>query len=182
VKARLIATTGLILTLCSSANAADPLVIDSLWNVDFAKEHCEKNKQWLRENRSQINQFGCDAVTSCPELMPSAIECQTDGAAERDVTHFENEIMTRLASNPLCSGVEVVRYEGPKTPVSDKLNEISSNPRHWALMLNFMPGVEKQYWGMSGPNTNAPEGQGNASEIADSVCTIVGGHGAKILN
>jgi hypothetical protein len=163
VKVYLIAITGLILALCSNVRAADPIVIvvDSWWSVEFAKMRCGKK---------------------CNDPLYDPAE---------DVTHFENELMTRLASNPLCSGVEIRRYAGPKAPApSDKETEIMNSGRRWTLMLDFMPGVVKQFWGMAGPHTAAQrrnefrqtEGRGDAREIAESICPTISGRGAKILN
>jgi hypothetical protein len=175
------------LTACYDSSPTT-IVIDHWWNADYAKGACETSKKWLAENRSLINQIGCDTVTSCSEMMPQATACTVTTDPEIDVRLFENELTSHFSINPACRGVQVIRYEGPKktsAKTEAALANVYRGSRYWSLAIDFVPGKDKQSWGITrGEDLVAitPGPEGNAMEIARDVCTIVSGRGAKILN
>lgn len=104
--------SALIVTACSEdSNRTDRIVVlDSWWSLDYAKQSCQQATQWLQQNRDLINQLGCDAVTSCKELMPRVNACANDPGPE--VLQFFDQLAAQLASNTQCKGVTVVKYDG----------------------------------------------------------------------
>jgi hypothetical protein len=95
------------------------VVLDSWWSGDYSKSGCEDAKGFMQTSRSLINQFGCDAVTACPDVMPRYTACMSalDGPAAV-ARQFENELMTQFTINPNCKGVTFARYYGPAEKVS----------------------------------------------------------------
>jgi hypothetical protein len=168
--------------LVSSAVAQTIVVLDSWWNVDYAKNACSSAKNFYQSSRALIAQCGCDAVTGCPELMPAIQACQLrDPAVE--VRDFEDRVVTQMASDPQCKGVHIVRYAGPdsKNPGYTKLTQSPAWPAHWTLFFDFCPGVVTQSWQLLRPEPSAfMKGEGDAREVASQVCAIVAGQGAKV--
>jgi hypothetical protein len=46
------------------------VVLDSWWSGDYAKNQCDSDIRWIETDKKLINQYGCEAVTACPEVMP----------------------------------------------------------------------------------------------------------------
>lgn len=155
------------------------VVLDVWWSTDFAKNACQQADQWHGENAALIAQVGCDAVTSCPEMMHRVEACLSDPAFE--VRGFVTELATQLAADPHCDSVKLVILNGPTD--SGKAASAVQGP-HWTLQLDFEPGARKQPWSMiRSPDLSAlTQGVGDPKEIAATVCAVVTERGAKLLN
>lgn len=163
-----------------AAQRAEPeqvVVLDSWFNVDHAKAWCRQATTWYKSDRGLIAQLGCEAVTSCPELMPVVQACQLNDAAV-EVHDFEDRMMTYFASDPRCAPIHVVRYAGPN---SDNSGYKKFAEAHWTLFLDYRPGARKQNWDLQKGLTNSSmKGEGDPLEIAGRVCSIVTARGAKV--
>lgn len=179
-KRRLSLIAAVILVSISCSKPKPTIVLDRWWSIDFAKNACEQANQWHQQNAALIAQVGCEAVTSCPELMPRVEACISDPAIE--VRDFETELATQLAADPNCAAVQLVIYDGHDD--SEKGVSESVQGPHWQLSLDFEPGDRKQHWAMiRSPSLNAlTSGTGNPKEIATAVCAVVSERGAKLLN
>ena len=162
------------------SNMVSVLVLDGWWNADFAKETCEQADTWHRENAALIRQVGCPAVTACAEMMVRVKACAVDPVVE--VRDFESELATKLAADPACGGIQLVRFQGPGN-VDDATADAMKAP-HWSLQLQFVPGSRKQAWTMlRSPELNGyTKEEGDPKEIAKSVCAIIKVRGAAFVN
>src|SRR5262249_44641836 len=154
----LLVTVGLFLLGSATADAADPVVIDDWWNIDFAKSECK-----LPQKRD-------------------AESCAVD--AEQEVRSYVLELTTQMAASPQCAGVSVVTFAGPKKPSTQVVNDAATKP-HWNLSINFTSGKHKQQWQMlhtDPDHLSYTKGESDPKELAKTVCGIVRGKGAKILN
>ena len=170
-----------LMAALGGCNKPTPVVVlDGWWNADYAKNRCESAKAWQRENAEFISQFGCEKVTSCPDMMPIVEACVLDPV--QDVRMFEDKLATEFAANPDCSAVQFIRFTSPdekSKAASDALQE-----QHWMLMLDYSPGAQKQYWSMvrSADRSAFTQGEGGPDEIVRKVCAIVSQRGATIVN
>jgi hypothetical protein len=141
----------------ASSMATDAIVIlDSWWNVDYARSAC----LWT----------------------PTIQACQ-GGEPVSEVRDFEDRVITHLAANPQCKGVHVIRYAGPGTESTTFVRIMKSSgwPRRWTLFFDFRPGDTLQPWHLLRLEPDAVmKGVGDPSQVARQVCTIVGGQGAKV--
>jgi TIR domain len=154
----------------------DPIVVvNSWWNVDYAKNSCEHAQTWIKENSKWINQAGCEGVTACPEVMTIFRACVVDPTGR--VADFEYELITELSANVQCKGVQLVKFDGPDAKRDKATTEAMLKP-HWTVMLDFQPGDTKQPWSVV-QGIVFMKGMGTAKEIAGSVCLIVTEQGAK---
>ena len=156
------------------------LILDSWWNADYARLNCENAKQWSRDNATIISQLGCNNVTSCVEMRALQESCEPN--SQDGLTSFENRLVTELASNQDCSGIDVGVYHGPEqTQSNDWTQKV-----HWSLSINFFGGKVQQHWQMILSDltrySNYAEGDGDVHSIAKDVCAILKQKGAKILN
>ena len=97
---------------------------------------------------------------------------------------FEDDIISQSAINPKCKGASIGRYFGPP---SDAMQSAIDRP-HWMLTINFYVGAPVQSWSLNYDDFkgsllhNHHEGEGaTAAKIADDICSIVMGHGAKVI-
>lgn len=131
------------------------IVLDSWWNVDYAKQNC----RW-------------------PGTITPPEACERNMVT--GVRDFEDRLATYMATDPQCKGVRLVRYGGPS---SDNANEVlSQKSGFWSLSLNYQPGAIRQAWAMikeMQPSTYT-KGEGDPKEIAGNVCAIATGRGAKL--
>jgi hypothetical protein len=121
------------------------VVVDSWWSGDYAKLGCEQAKDFMRDNRTSINQFGCDAVTACPEVMPRYTACIVGGDPAATARNFEDELMTQFSINPSCKGAAFARYYGPYSKVSAS-TPAAGDARSWSLIIDYVVGGPTQYW------------------------------------
>jgi hypothetical protein len=80
----------------------------------YAKNGCEANKSFMKENKSLINQIGCEQVTACSDVMPRYLACVTGSDPKAIARGFEDEVMSQFAepartlragSAPVSAGV-----------------------------------------------------------------------------
>ena len=130
------------------------VVLDSWWNIDYAKQACS----WP------------GATAPAPET------------CILELREFERELATQFAADPTCHALRFVVYDGPNmsTPEANK----AASGTHWSLSLNYTPAASKQQWQMVGsPKHGAvTEGHGSPSEIAKTVCAIANRAGATLAN
>src|SRR5262245_53705561 len=69
------------------------VVIDGWWSSDYAKNGCEHARSFVNENRSLINQFGCEAVTACTDVMPRFAACTAGLEPAVQAGQFEDRLM-----------------------------------------------------------------------------------------
>ncbi|TSA58376.1 MAG: hypothetical protein D4R39_00715 [Methylophilaceae bacterium] len=164
-----------ILASCNTAKE-DTLIIDGWWDVDYAKGVCESAKRQLDARKDIIKQLGCANVGSCPELSKIADACLLDETG--GIRDYENNLMTEFASNLNCKSIHVIYFTRPGVGVNKEWEQ-----DHSSLSINFTPGDLSQRWQMvSGPKMSYTQGVGTQKEIADKVCPIVAGAGAKLSN
>jgi hypothetical protein len=169
-----------VLTAC--AKPTPIVVIDTWWNVDYAKGVCASAEAATFEARRDsklIEQFGCDAITSCQiaqEVQPVIAACDSDPAIS--VRIFERDLATEFASNSTCASVKIVALA--------KVKASTLGDDHWQLMLDFSPGRSEQQWGLERGGKKlgqgSAQGRGGPREIARMVCNIVKGRGATVDN
>jgi hypothetical protein len=174
-----------LVAVISTANAqsgAEPVVVlDDWWNVGYAKNSCVSAIQWQKENSALVAQFGCDAVTSCPEMTPVAEACGADPVG--NLYNFDDELVTQFAANSHCNGVQLVKFAGPDINGKNPPGANAILDQHWSLSLDYQPGARRQSWEMSESKTfGVNRGEGEPKEIAETVCSIVTQRGAKLLN
>src|ERR1700730_13228348 len=90
----------LIVTGCAKdSNRIDRVLALDYWgSLGSAKQICQQAKEWLdQKTRDLIDQSGCDAVSSCKELMPRVNACAND--PDREVFEFFAQLEMQLASN-----------------------------------------------------------------------------------
>ena len=110
-----------------------------------------------------------------PDLMTRYSACEATSDPASVARSFDDEIITQSAINPKCKGVSI----GRKSAIHEA---------HWWLTINFWVGEPVQSWQL-----NYDDGKGNlrlkhhegkgatAAKIADDICSIVMGHGAKSI-
>ena len=169
-----------ILTSCKNSEEKI-LVIDGWWDIDFAKNTCADANRILNEDKEIIKQSGCENVTACPELTKRSEACLLDNTG--GIRDFESNLMTELASNPNCKSVHVIYFVGPAAGDNKEYDKVLDE-FHYQLSLNFIPSEPSQEWQMtSSPKlTSYTKGTGTPQEIANKVCPIVIGTGAKLSN
>src|SRR5215813_11054102 len=121
------------------------VVLDSWWSGDYAKNGCEQSKKFMEENRRLVYQFGCEAVTACPEMMPRYSACTLAFSGPAAVAHgFEDELITQFAMSSSCKGVTVARY-GPDEKTSGAA-QAALRREHWTLIIDYVVGAPTQSW------------------------------------
>ena len=129
------------------ADEPTPVVIDSWWNEDYAKEFCSRALAWYEEERALIARHGCEAVTACTDMMPRVQSCQLQGPVS-EIRDFEDRLVTYMTANAQCKGVRLVRYSGPDADNKSASNVMKGN--YWMLTLDYIPGDAKQAWALNG--------------------------------
>ncbi len=169
------------MTAAATAEAGEPIsvVLDSWWNVDYAKNYCREAIRWRKEDRAIIAAIGCDIVTLCTQMMPIVEACQGNGP-DGGVHDFEDKLVTYLAADPQCKDVHFTRFGGPsgeQTPAVDAMERDG----HWMLFLDYLPGAAKQSWTLIRKKPYAlTKGSDDPKKMAESVCAIATGQGAKL--
>jgi hypothetical protein len=173
-------TMFLIAVLAACGKPSPVVVLDSWWDVDFAKNACERASDWRIENADLVAKFGCDQVTSCSELMPVIDACTPDPV--QDVRRFEDSLATQFASTVECRTVQYARYDGPNSPNRSAHEAMGKD--HYSLSLDFRPGARRQQWKAvrSSDMTVVYQGEGGPDEIARQVCMIATEQGARVRN
>ena len=167
-----------LLSIVIGCDKPNPVVVlDDWWDVDYAKNVCAAAISWNQENAKLVADAGCDSVTACPEMTPRVEACKVDPVG--NLNAFEMELETQFAANPLCKGIQFARFAGPGENNST-VSQATQN-EHWFLSLNYVPGAHRQPWAMI-KSLAVTTGEGDAKEIAESVCSIATERGAKLLN
>jgi len=163
----------LIAMLTPGAAVAEPIIviISSQHNLEYARRAC-----------------------SSPMLNAEGIaECKFVGDGRNVGRKFENEVRSRMATNPRCHGVDVFRQSHPDYEGKINFNELADQLKqvHWTLFLEYNPGQTAHNWTLfpwtggdvSGGELVAGglvEGEGTVSQIADQICIVVTKGGANV--
>ncbi len=180
---RLLAAAYLLGAGLAACGKPDPelvVVLQGWRNAEHAQQVCQRAHTWQQQNRNRIAEVGCESVTACQEMTPLIARCDLDPIA--DLRAFEDEVLARVAADPQCKGVRMLRVPDRDHPDPAAL-QVLDKP-HWQLSLDYQPGDSSQRWSMTDhvSRANFPKGEGNPSEIAAAICAIVIERGAKLLN
>jgi hypothetical protein len=158
------------------------VVVDSWWSGDYAKEGCEQAKSYMWENRSLINQIGCQSVTACTDMMPRYLACTTGPDPNVQAHQYEDRLMTQFAINPSCEGATFARYYGSDNKTPSAAERAVLDKSHWALIIDFVVGASKQSWSLQyGREGNLLQGDSETeAKMASDVCAIVLGRGGSL--
>jgi len=135
----------------------------------------------MESSRKLINEFGCEAVTACQDLMSRYNARKMALNGPKAVAHqFEDEVATQFAINPNCKGATLTRYRGPQEKASPETNDALMEA-YWTLIVDYNVGATTQSWTLV-PNKGAShQAEGDsAAKIAADVCAIVMGHGGTV--
>jgi hypothetical protein len=164
--------SALIAMLNPGVALAEPIIIiiNSLHNLDYARNAC-----------------------SYPLLDAEGIaECKLAGDGRNLGRKLENEVKSRMATNPRCQGVNVFLQTHSDYDGKNNFNELADQMKqvHWNLFLEYNPGQATHNWtlfpytgGVSGGDlvlSGVVDGEGAVSQIADQICTVVTRRGANI--
>jgi hypothetical protein len=129
------------------------VVIDDWWNVDFAKNSCDRR-----------------AASNDP--------CTGDPVVE--VRDFESQLRTFFTSDPRCQGIILAAF-GPGQAASKAASEADTSKADWQLMLDFSVGQTSQGWTMV-HHGQTSTGQGQPKDVVQAVCAIVRQAGGSLAN
>jgi hypothetical protein len=152
------------------------VVVDSWWSGDYARNGCDMAKAYMKEHRTLINRFGCEAVTACQDMMPQYTACVV-GDPKAVARRFEDELMSQFVINRDCKGATFARYYGPSAKISDALQTALNDKNHQTLIIDFTVGLSAQPWTMGDT-----KGEGTPAKIAADVCAIVMGKGGTLVH
>jgi len=161
-----------------TAKTSRVVILDSWWDVDYAKNVCRQSKNYFEQSRADIKQFGCDQVSGCSESSKIRDACLLDDSG--GIRDFETILATNFATNPQCKGVEFIKANGPGQ--NSKAQSVALQGDNWSLSIDYIPGQEKQSWALLGPAHQLLKGEAISEAIAKNVCVIANGSGAKITN
>jgi len=172
---------GFCLILPSCAKAEETIIIfDDWWSVDYAKGLCNEAKHWMDRIGDGLHAARCEEIVNCTFYLPISSACG-EGDIAGEVHSYDDELTSRMASNPRCEGISILQYGGPKTSVGKAVSDAMKTP-HWTLSFNYVPGAKTQKWDMIHSITGVyAKGEGDPNEIATNVCIAARGRGANIL-
>jgi hypothetical protein len=163
----------LIAMLTPGAAVAEPviIIISSHHNLEYARRAC-----------------------SSPLLNAEGIaECKFAGDGRNLGRKLENEVRSRMATNPRCQGVDVFRQNHPDYDSKINFDELADQMKqvHWTLFLEYNPGQTTHNWTLipwTGGDVSGGElvpgglveGEGTVSQIADQICIVVTKGGANV--
>lgn len=162
------------------AQAVQPepvLVLNSQWNLAYAKSACKSAEIWYRAVGKTAEKLGCENFASCPKMLAAVKACRARGAvaALRD---FEQRLTGALTADPGCGGIEVVRYSGPGDAVYETFARLRHSADFWTLFVDFSPGAAKQSWRLQ-QRTKSASGDDEPQAIVSQACALMLGRGAK---
>src|SRR5262249_36995819 len=168
----------LIAMLTPGAAVAEPIIviISSQHNLEYARRAC-----------------------SSPMLNAEGIaECKFVGDGRNVGRKCENEVRSRMATNPRCHGVDVFRQSHPDYEGKINFNELADQLKqvHWTLFLEYNPGQTAHNWTLfpwtGGDGSGGGlvvggfvagglvEGEVTVSQIPDQICIVVTKGGANV--
>ncbi len=167
-----------MIALISCGEPEPIIVVDGWWNVDFARNACKTAANELKDKADEINLFGCKESTNCPANRAVIEACQPDPG--KDVAQFQTAMMNALKSDPRCNGIRILYYDHPKTVNKEVV--YAMDRKYNALLLNFVPGREKQSWSLN-PQESWPiaKGEDDPIAIAQKACMAIRMKAAPIV-
>jgi hypothetical protein len=179
-KKRILGGVLVAIMLGGCSHSTPTVVLDGWWNTDYAKGECQSAKAWYQQNSALISQVGCSKVTSCKEIMPVVDACQFDNTG--GVGDFQDRLATEFASSPSCANVKFIVIAGPEH--ASKAASAAMKGKHWHMQFDFIPGAKEQSWSLSylGQSNTFAKGKGSLKQIANKVCAIASGTGARVTN
>jgi hypothetical protein len=166
--------------LRASAQPANPvqiLVLNSQWNLAYARSACESSAIWYRSFKDTIKTLGCDNLTGCPEMSATVKACQSPGPAKA-VSDFEQRLTAALATDAACASINVVHYNGAGDAAYDNFAKLHDPAGFWTLSVNFHPGATTQPWELK-RGAASTKGNDDSQGIAGKVCSLILGQGPK---
>jgi hypothetical protein len=167
----LTAVTALIAMLTPGAAVAEPIIIII-----------------ISQHNLQYAEASCSYVANAEGIA----ECKFVGDGRNLGRKLENEVRSRMATNPRCHGVDVFRQNDYKYDGETNFNELADQMKqvHWDLFLEYNPGQTTHNWtlfpktgGVSGGElvfSGIVSGEGTMSQITDQVCIVVTKQAANI--
>jgi hypothetical protein len=146
---------------CELAKNKTVIVYDQWWSSDFAAGGAERSCSW-----------GPDRAVH--EV------CATE--AREAEAEFVGKFFAAFQSDPACAGLQLVVADGSK---KEKFLDVLARTREqWYLMVDFSPRLKEQSWTVvHQPHADkVSKGEGNASSMAHSVCSIAGNRGGSVLD
>jgi hypothetical protein len=167
----LVAIPLVAMSMATSADEPIIVIISSQHNLEYARRAC-----------------------SSPLLNAEGIaECKFAGDGRKLGRKLENEVRSRMATNPRCQSVDVFRQNHPDYDGKINFDELADQMKqvHWTLFLEYNPGQTTHNWTLfpwTGGDVSGGElvpggmveGEGTVSQIAEQICTVVTKRGASI--
>jgi hypothetical protein len=176
MKPTLAALFALALTGCEKPKQ-QVVVFDGWWAADFAKGECQQANAWWKASAAAVNQFGCDSIAGCSEMQPIYYACFSDPGEQ--VRIFEATLRNEFGSAATCQGVEFIVFVS-SDKATNNVSRAMTKP-NWSLIVDYVPGRQKQHWWLRRSDSNAPaEGDDATNDLAQKVCAIVNERGAKL--
>jgi len=155
------------------------LVLDSQWNLAYAKSACKSAEIWYKSvGQTAEERLGCENFASCPKMLATVKACRARGAAAA-LSDFEQQLARSLLADPGCEGIAVVRHNSPGDAAYEKLTRTRDPSDFWTLSVNFAPGAAKQPWHLRQRARDATSGDGAPQAIAAQACALILGRGPK---
>jgi len=171
---------GFLLLAFSISALADEriLIIDTWWTVDYARQGCNQAKQFEKNYKETLRTISCEELTACPEMQPRIAACLTDKTG--GANYYLDRLKGRLAASPECAGITVASFVGPSNG-SPAVSNLMKKP-HKTLIIDYVPGEPRQYWGVTDETNTILQGEGSLSQLVVDVCRIVKTSGAKVVH
>jgi len=139
--------------VCSgSASAADTIIVEDWWNIDYAKSECN----------------GKQEAALCKEN------------AEQEVRNFVVETTTQMVASAECAGLSVVTYAGPQP--SEVAKVATTKPYWSVSIDFNSGRHKQEWWMLHSVTLAYMKGEADPKELAKTVCAIVTARGATLLN
>lgn len=166
------------MTSSAFAQPAQPepvLVLNSQWNLAYAKSACKSAAIWYRSVGQTAERLGCENFAACPKMLAAAKTCRARGAvaALRD---FEQQLTGALTADPGCRGIAVVRYSGPGDAAYEKFARLREPADFWTLSVDFSPGAATQSWRLQ-QRAKSARGDDEPQTIVSQACSLILGRG-----
>ena len=161
--------TGLGCSVVAPRAKADPIVMNSHYNLDYARVACEQ------------------AVTS--GYAAGAAECNSMGDKRELGRRLENRVVDALAAEPGCAGVTVIRDPRPNSDRgrrSEADDQSKQKKPFWDLKIDYEPGEKAFGWTLflfaPDANTAGPffSGEGIPAKAAKRICKLASGRDPTI--
>jgi hypothetical protein len=141
------------------------VVVDEWWSNDYAVE-----AGW-----NQCRNFGNLTDGYCNSE-------QVKNGYRQEEAQFTEAFSTAFQADTACSGIALAVFRDPSDGRSQAAKIMAESNSYWSFQVNFQPGAKVQSWAMdlAPKHTHSSSGEGNASSIARTICSIVKGMGGSV--